>query len=149
MQHVSYMQLHISKKHNSMKDPLSDRPPLSIQDTSSKDQQSLPFTPQKESVNCIRNVEGCLNSLEVYSEPEEALCPTCKLLISSLLEASPPPPNLCLCCQQSPCLPQSSFCTNCTGLLLVDNHVDSGWGVWRLDRYTQEIVCIDYGEADI
>ena len=97
-----------------------------------------------EPTACRGSFDGCLNIIKVYSDPLAALCPTCKLTIKRLLEESPPHPNMCVCCQERVCLPQTGFCHNCNRLLLEDSHVDSGYGVWVRDSLTGETVCIEY-----
>ena len=38
----------------------------------------------------------------------------------------------------------SAFCGMCLGLLEEEKQVDSGWGIWRVNRVTGDIICIDY-----
>ena len=42
-------------------------------------------------------------------------------------------------------------CKKCRNEILVreDNHVDSGWGVWKRDKYTREVVCIEFSNPYI
>ena len=106
------------------------------------------LVPILEPTACRRSFDGCLNIVEQYSDPLAALCPTCKLTIKRSLEQFPPPFNVCVCCQADVCLPQACFCPNCNRLLMEDNHVDSGYGVWVRDCVSSDIVCIEYSRPD-
>ena len=94
----------------------------------------------------MKSVDGCSNSVLDYSDIETALCTPCKENINEQLHTHPPPVGLCVCCHENLCTAQSSFCGNCSKLLTEDRQVDSGWGVWRVDKLSGETICIDYGK---
>ena len=94
-------------------------------------------------VPCSRNFYGCPNLVTHYDQHSTAMCPTCKLMIASKLNANPFPSNLCPSCHESSCGPPFSFCSECLKDLMTDNFIDSRWGAWQLDKETEEIICID------
>ena len=108
-----------------------------------------PQIPILEPAACRRSFDGCLNDVKLYSDPLAALCPTCELTIKRSFEEFPPSSNMCICCQETVFLPETGFCANCNRLLLEDNHVDSGYGVWVCNSVTGEIVCIDYSRPEL
>ena len=108
-------------------------------------QSSSEVPPSPKSTLCCRNFAGCNRSVSGFSDPEAAICLTCKLHITSQIEANPPPTGTCLCCHETPTCFQSSFCSNCSMWLQESGEVDSGLGAWIRNKITGAIICTDYG----
>ena len=107
---------------------------------------SSPIIPtSKTPTSCRREFKGCGNMVNVYTDINTAVCPTCELYVQNQLEAKPPPPKICPCCRQVITGgPTYSFCDNCWAVLERDAQIISTCGFWVLDRAKGEIVCIDW-----
>ena len=103
------------------------------------------WAPPQNLFPCRRNVDGCNNLINSFTDSKTAICGNCKLYLNGKIEAFPPPPGTCLCCHESPNFSQSIFCSKCSQWLQESGEVDSDWGYWVRDKISGDIICIDYG----
>ena len=79
---IALLKKHINEKHKDVPPTLSSPTPIPT--------------------SCAQSDEGCPNVVNIYTDPQTALCPSCELFIQEQFCAFQPPPNLCLCCRDHP-----------------------------------------------
>ena len=98
--------------------------------------------PIKPPMKCIREEDGCTNSVEIYFNKYTAICSTCSLYLKEKMKMSPFHPSVCPCCHLPNQGQPFSFCQECLDSIYVDGYAESGWGSWHLDGSSGQIVCI-------